>query len=396
MFLNEVTLKINKQHLKAYQNGYPLILRDNLETWRDDLHEGDLIRLVDSGGRFVAKGYYGLQNKGIGWIFTTEEQVNLDGSLFKRLIHKALEKRQSLFNDESTTAFRLFNGEGDGLGGITVDYYDGYLLFQWYSIGIYHYQKEFTRTWFDLPFVKGIYEKKRFETTEQASDFVGGTEAPLPLIVKENGINYATYLNDGWMTGIFLDQRDVRKRIMDHYASGKTVLNTFSYTGAFSVAALYGGALQTTSVDVAKRSRKKTAEQFEVNGIDPEAQAIVVEDVFQYFKYAKRKGLSFDLVITDPPSFARTKKITFRVAKDYPELLREVIAITARHGVIVASTNYAGFSLSKFTELVEKAFNGTGRSFAIRETYRLPHDFQVNKSFNEGNYLKVLFLELDI
>src|SRR5699024_1496866 len=124
-------------------------------------------------------------------------------------------------------------------------------------------------------------------------DFVAGERGEFPIIVKENNIHYAVDLNDGAMCGIFLDQRDVRKAIRDKYAKGKQVLNTFSYTGAFSVAASLGEAAHTTSVDLAKRSLPKTIEQFSVNSIDYEAQNIHVMDVFDYFKYARRKKLMF-------------------------------------------------------------------------------------------------------
>ena len=159
-----------------------------------------------------------------------------------------------------------------------------------------------------------------------------------------------------------LDQRDVRKAIRDRYAEGKTVLNTFSYTGAFSVAAALGGATKTTSVDLANRSKSKTIEQFSMNGIDYEAQDIIVEDVFHYFKYAVKKNLTFDLVILDPPSFARSKKVTFSAAKDYTNLLKQAITITEDHGVIVASTNSAAFDMKKFKGFIKTAFKNAMKS----------------------------------
>ena len=122
-------------------------------------------------------------------------------------------------------------------------------------------------------------------------------------------MNFAVYLNDGAMVGVFLDQRNVRKQIRDKYAKGRTVLNMFSYTGAFSVFAALGGASKTTSVDLANRSLSKTIEQFSVNEVDYEAQDIIVEDVFLYFKYAAKKKMKFDMVVLDPPSFARSKNI---------------------------------------------------------------------------------------
>lgn len=194
------------------------------------------------------------------------------------------------------------------------------------------------------------------------------------------------------MVGVFLDQKDVRKTIRDKYAKGKTVLNTFSYTGAFSVYASLGGATKTTSVDLAKRSLPKTREQFEVNGIDVEAQSIIVEDVFNYFKYAVRKKLMFDMVVLDPPSFARSKKHTFSASKDYVNLLKEAIQITSKDGIIVASTNSANFSMMRFRDFIFKAFKELKGKYKVEESFTLPKDFRVDPKFKEGDYLKVVFI----
>ncbi|MBM5607905.1 class I SAM-dependent rRNA methyltransferase [Listeria ivanovii] len=391
---NSIKVKIFPKFTKGYKEGYPLILKERMEKWPKELEEGDTLELIDASGKFVARGYHGKQNKGDGWLFTWDKKEQLDETFLTNLITTAKDKRQFLFADDSTTAFRIFNGEGDGFGGFTADYYDGYLVIQWYSIGIYSFQKMILDIFMSLPEIKGIYEKRRFQE-DTKDDFVAGQKAAFPLIIKENGINYATYLDDGWMTGIFLDQRDVRRRISEDYAISKNVLNTFSYTGAFSVAALFGGASKTTSVDVAGRSLAKTKEQLEVNGLDPATQSIIVEDVFHYFKYALRKQLTFDLIIVDPPSFARTKKVTFRAAKDYPNLLREIIDITATGGTIIASTNYAGFGMKAFKKMIATAFESTERTYKITESHSLPADFTIDKNFPEGNYLKVLFLILD-
>ncbi len=394
--MKELTLHVASKYVKLYQNGFPLLQREMIVDWPKQITEGQILRIMSPNQAFLGKAYYGKQNKGDGWIFSRKEDETLSTEFFRSLLQEATQNRQELFHDDTTTAFRLFNGEGDGLGGLTIDYYDGFLLLQWYSAGIYSYQKALVRAVARLPFVKGIYEKKRFLREENTHDFVSGEVPEFPLLVKENGMSYATYLDDGWMTGIFLDQRNVRRRIMEEFAGQKKVLNTFSYTGAFSVAALYGGALHTTSVDVAKRSVAKTNEQFSVNGFNPEDQSILVWDVFEYMKFAKRKNMQFDLVIADPPSFARTKKITFSVAKDYGTLMEELISITALNGTIIASTNYANFSLKKFKEVILDAFKQSKRTFKIRETHTLPSDFKVHPKFPEGNYLKVLILELDV
>ena len=290
----------------------------------------------------------------------------------------------------------MFNGEGDGIGGLTIDYFAGYYLLTWYSKGIYHFRERIIHALKELVEFKGIYQKKRFDEKGQyieEDDFVAGERGQFPLIVKENGVNFAVYLNESAMVGVFLDQRDVRRTIRDKYAKGKTVLNTFSYTGAFSVFAALGGATKTTSVDLANRSRSKTIEQFTVNGIDPETQAIMVEDVFKYFKYAVKKQVKFDMVILDPPSFARSKKFVFSAEKDYKNLLKEAIAITANNGTIVASTNCSAFGMEKFKSFIDTAFKESGSRYKLLEQFSLPQDFKTSKNFPEGNYLKVVFIK---
>ena len=129
-----------------------------------------------------------------------------------------------------------------------------------------------------------------------------------------------------------------------------------------------------------------------MNGIDYEAQDIIVEDVFHYFKYAVKKNLKFDLVILDPPSFARSKKVTFSAAKDYTNLLKQAITITEDHGVIVASTNSAAFDMKKFKGFIKTAFQECNERYEILEEYSLPEDFRTIKEFPEGDYLKVVFI----
>ncbi|RFA35820.1 RlmI/RlmK family 23S rRNA methyltransferase [Virgibacillus dokdonensis] len=392
----EVTLHINDDYSKQMREGYPLIHKEAVKE-QNLPEEGSVVRLLDMKNRFIANGYIGIQNKGVGWILTHRQDPFDLAALFQSKILAAMNKRQGFFQSPDTNAFRVFNGEGDGIGGLTIDYYAGYYLINWYSEGIYAYKQFVIDVLDTLGDYDAIYEKKRFhkhgEYVED-DDFIKGERGEFPIIVKENGMQYAVYLNDGAMTGIFLDQRDVRKAIRDTYAEGKRVLNTFSYTGAFSIAAALGGAEKTTSVDLAKRSKPKTVEQFSVNEIDFEQHEIVVMDVFDYFKYARRKQLQYDLVILDPPSFARSKKRTFRTAKDYPTLLQDAISITSNHGVIVASTNNASFGMKKFKGFIKQACHKMHVNYNILEQYQLPADFQTNKQFIQSNYLKVCIVQI--
>ena len=393
----KVDVSLQKKDATKLKAGYPLIEKKALSSQALNASEGAVLYVHDENNYYIGTGYYGKQNKGIGWIVSYNPSEEIDDQVFfQKKFQAAFEKRNDYFDQAETTAFRLFNGEGDGIGGLSIDYFSGYLVINWYSEGIYSFKQNILKALDSIGEFQGIYEKKRFDHKGkymEDDDFIKGTEAPAPLIIKENNIQYAVYLNDGAMVGIFLDQKDVRKLIRDKYANGKTVLNTFSYTGAFSVAAALGGAT-TVSVDLAKRSDEKTKEQFILNGLNPEEHEIRVMDVFDYFKYAKRKSIQYDMVILDPPSFARSKKHVFRSAKDYPKLLQQAIEITKDKGIIVASTNNASFSMKKFQQFIKEAFEQTNQTFKIHEERSLPKDFVYCKEYKESNYLKVVVIEV--
>ncbi|WP_416147873.1 class I SAM-dependent rRNA methyltransferase [Salipaludibacillus sp. HK11] len=392
----ETTIKVIKAQSNKYQSGYPLLMKEALVNPHVLKTPGQHLNVVDEQGVYIGKAYYGLQNKGVGWIVTNKKDQALNQTLFDEKISKAVEQRTAFYDDPDTTAFRVFNGEGDGIGGITIDYFDGYYLINFYSEGIYQFKNNVVEAISKNTNFQGIYEKKRFATDGKYlddDDFVTGDRGEFPLIVQENGVNIAVYLNEGAMVGVFLDQRDVRKAIRDRYAYGKTVLNTFSYTGAFSIFAALGSAAKTTSVDLANRSLPKTIEQFALNELDYQEHEIYVEDVFKFFKRAVKKEKRYDTVILDPPSFARSKKTTFSAAKDYKDLLKQAIAITEDDGVIIASTNHSAVSRKKFRGFVDKAFTELGLGFKIIENYSLPDDFRVHPAYPEGDYLKVLFIQ---
>lgn len=393
----EIDLIVKQEFVKIYKEGYPLISKESIPDWDKVKEEGTIINLLDSKGKFILKAYHGVQNKGYGWALSTNKDEIINQEFFTKKIKSALEYRKDFFTNKDTTAFRVLNGEGDGLGGLTIDYFDGFYMLTWYSLGIYEFKSDILEALKNSVEYKGIYQKKRFDSKgkylDDSDDFICGDKAQSPTLVKENGVNFAIYLDDGAMVGVFLDQRDARKAIRDKYAKGKTVLNTFSYTGAFSVAAALGGASKTTSVDLAKRSLPKTTEQFLINNIDAQSQDIVVEDIFNYFKFAIKKKLSFDLVVLDPPSFARSKKHTFSASKDYVNLLKEAIQVTNKGGIIVASTNSANFSMMTFSDFISKAFKELNGRYEVKERFSLPKDFRVSQHFKEGDYLKVVFIK---
>ncbi|BCA86099.1 SAM-dependent methyltransferase [Enterococcus saigonensis] len=385
-------IQMNKFGVKKLRQHYPLIQADDIAV--DLTIKSDWVDFVDQKGNFLAKGYLGKQNKGIGWVLAWQDET-INQAFYARIFAKAKALRQTFFNDETTTAFRIFNGEADGLGGLTIEWYDHYAVFSWYNDTLYKEKNKIVAAFKEIyPEVLGAYEKIRFAGELPESLHIYGKEAPEPLIVKENSVNFAIYLNEGLMTGIFLDQRQVRGLLVDGLAAGKTVLNMFSYTGAFSVAAAMGGALSTTSVDLAKRSLSKTREQFEVNGLDLATQKIHVMDVFNYFSYALKKGLKYDVIVLDPPSFARNKKQVFKVKNHYGQLIAESLPILTEEGIIIASANTANVTLDKFQQMIENEFVAAKVDYKLLDTKRLPTDFHVSQIFPEGNYLKVLIYQV--
>ena len=350
------------------------------------------VEVHSQDGNFLGTAYLSQQNKGLGW-FVSTDKVAFNQAFFETLFRQAKEKRKAYYQDDLTTAFRLFNQEGDGFGGLTVDLYGDYAVFSWYNSYVYQIRKVISEAFRQVfPEVLGTYEKIRFKGLDYESAHVYGQEAPDFFTVLENGVLYQVFMNDGLMTGIFLDQHEVRGSLVDGLAMGKSLLNMFSYTAAFSVAAAMGGASQTTSVDLAKRSRELSQAHFQANGISTDDHRFVVMDVFEYFKYAKRKGLTYDVIVLDPPSFARNKKQTFSVAKDYHKLISQSLEILNPGGIIIASTNAANVSRQKFTEQIDKGF--AGRSYQILNKYGLPADFAYNKKDESSNYLKVISMKV--
>ena len=362
-----------------------------------DFHQLDLdnqlVALYNHSRQFLGTAYLSRQNKGIGW-FLGNGKVDLIESYFESLFSKAKQKRQHFENSDLTTAYRLFNQDGDNFGGVTIDRYADFVVFSWYNTFVYQYRdiivKAFQKVY---PAVKGGYEKIRFKGLDYESAHIYGQEAPETFTILENGVKYSAFMNDGLMTGIFLDQHEVRDALINELGLGKRVLNMFSYTAAFSVAAAMGGAIETTSVDLAKRSRELSQAHFDANGLDMTNHHFVVMDVFEYFKYAKRKNLTFDLIVIDPPSFARNKKQTFSVAKDYHHLISQALEVLSDDGTIIASTNAANLTVAQFKKQLEKGFASVKHEYIRLQ--QLPSDFTVNKADMSSNYLKVFTIKVE-
>ncbi|MDY4646569.1 MAG: class I SAM-dependent rRNA methyltransferase [Aerococcus suis] len=387
-------LKIRTQAQQAFKDGLKLVKQNDF-VHDPQFEEGEIVELVDERGHFVKQAYLAKQNKGIGWIVDEAFAHVSPASFFTKVFAKAKEKREALIKDELTTAYRIYNGEGDGVGGFSIDWYDGYALIQWYSLGIYRYREAIlTAIRTIYPDCQGVVGKNRFKAENLPKSEVLAGDIPETVTVLENGLSYVTRLNDGWMTGIFLDQRDVRQYIQWELAPGRTLLNLFCYAGAFSVAAAMGGSYATTSVDVAKRTTDLVTEGWEINGLPTDGHDIYIMDVFDYYDYAAKKGQTFDVIVMDPPSFARTKKHTFKASKDYHQLVTKALDLLAPDGYLVCSTNAANVSRDHFMQLIRKGSKKAQRKLNHLQSFGLPADFPVPAGNPESDYLKVEVFQL--
>lgn len=277
----------------------------------------------------------------------------------------ARDGRQLLFDDD-TNAYRLLN-EHD----VIVDWYDGHALVQW--------QTETTRP-LDL---NATTVHEQIVTKQRRTMPVGPALERFPI--RENGLTYLVNFGEGLATGIFLDQRENRYRLLSGKIAGKTVLNCFAYTCAFSVASAKAGAI-TTSVDLSRNYLEWGKENFRANDLDPAAHDFVFGDVFEWLKRFAKRGQTWDIVLLDPPTFSTTKRgRSFRAERDYLDLAKLAAALVAPGGTLFCSTNQRTFTPEAFERTVRQC----GRAMATTEFETVPFDFL------PADYLKTVWAALE-
>lgn len=352
-----------------------------LEGLDAELCGGELLHLFDKGGRFIAAAYYGVQNKAIGWIISKQPLNKLDTDFFIRKFENAFSKRLGMLQNPKTNVFRIFNGEGDGFGGLTIDYYDANMLVNYYSNGAFAYRKSILAALKRTADAASITEKLRVgENPTTYADPLNPKSGD--FVVLENGVKCLVNLESGGMTGIFMDQREVRKAVRNLYSKNRRVLNLFSYSALFSVFAALGGAKSTTNIDIAKRSHEIARANFKLNGLDASAHSFLTDDAFDFLDSAAKQGQKYDLIIIDPPSFSTSKSGTFSSEKGLKSLIEAALAVAAKNSVIVVSTNNSKISKEKFRAVVSE-------KICIEKEFSVPADYRVHREFPESDYLKV-------
>ena len=315
---------------------------------------------------------------------------------FPELLHKALERRRALgLPGADTTCYRLVHGEGDGLPSFTVDVYGEWLVASVYdeaahprsqkaedSSAAYELEARFLDALAGLGF-RGIYLKNR---PRQANELdarertlrcppqaVRGESAPDAFVVHESGMPFEVRLGDGLSTGLFLDQRENRKRLREA-ARDKRVLNLFAYTCAFGVAAALGGARSTTNLDVAKPVLERGKHNYALAGIALEGHTFLARDALEALPRMARREERFDIVVLDPPSYASNKGRRFSVERDYAELAAHALGVLAPDGVLLACTNHQRLASADLVHAVRKGAAKAGRAVRDLSEWAPPPD----------------------
>ncbi|MGZ3450706.1 MAG: class I SAM-dependent methyltransferase [Polyangiales bacterium] len=303
-----------------------------------------------------------------------------DREAFDDALEVAREERFALGRSSDTTAFRLINEGGDGLPGLAVDVYGDHLIAQFYGDDP---QNPVLDALESLGFA-GIYLKIRPKQANVIGDArterfapsaaVRGQSADPEIEIREHGVPYLARLGDGLSTGIFLDQRENRRRVRS-LAAGKRVLNLFAYTCPFTIAAASGGASRTVSVDAAKPAIDRGIRGLAHAGLAGDHHAFVIDDVFDWLDRARRKSDRFDLVILDPPSYSTVGKTRFSTSSDYRSLAALAMAVVAKDGQLLACSNHRQTVQAKLRRLLHEAAREAGRTVVQMKDLPFPADF---------------------
>ena len=322
------------------------------------------------------------------------EKTIIDENFWFEKINKAYQYRIQLnILNENTNVCRLFFGEGDGAPGLILDYYDGHVVFQAHSWGVYIQKENISNAIIRVlgTELKSIYDKssetisKHFTEKTKNGFLFGSIETEDVLVIENNHVFKIDFIN-GQKTGFFIDQRDNRK-LLGKYCKNKSVLNTFSYTGGFSVYASKSGANKVDSVDVSQGAINLCEENIKIN--DVHNHQCFVEDTFEFLKDKKN---SYDVIILDPPAFAKSRDSKHNAVTAYKRLNATAIKLIKKNGIIFTFSCSGVIDKMLFYNTITAAAIEAGRNIKILHYLYQPADHPVTPYFSEGEYLKGMVL----
>ena len=380
--------------------GHPWVYRDALRRPPARLEAGAVVDLADSQGRFVGRGLWDPESPIAVRVHERDPETPLDAGSFARRIEAALAVRARLFEAGDTDAYRLVNGEGDRVPGLVIDRYrdvavlrlDGGALQPWMEalrsplaaalghIGVRSAGVRISRDTRDARGAGGALV-----------DHLWGPPIPERMMVRERGLALEVDLHFGHKTGTFLDHRENLARVRALGRGRARALNLFSYSGGFSIAAALGGAAHVTSVDTAGPAHAAAQRSFRENGLDPGRHTFVTGDVFAFLEAAEKRGDRFDLVISDPPSFAPSEKARPRAITSYRRLHRACAAVLAPGGTFCAASCSSHVTESDFLGTLDDSALGRA-DLRVAAMLGQPEDHPFLPAWIEGKYLKLAVL----
>ena len=398
---NQPKLVVGPETVRMLELGHPWVIADRFTKSWPQLPAGTVAALVTGSGDFVATALLDPQDRIVARILARRPML-LDRSWLGKQIDKAVTLRTEHARLEGTTAYRLINGEGDGLPGVTVDRYGCHLLLQLYSEAWRPHLPLLSAGLQERLAPEGIYEKTRPRETRELgakgnkkySRLLCGRPAPGRSVVQENGLNYLVDLEEGLNTGLFLDQRRNRLDLIERVQS-KRVLNLFAYTGAFSVAAAASGATQVTSVDVSAPYLDWAQENFRANRLDPKRHEFLLGDCFAVLANLRKARRTFEIIVTDPPSFSTTSKSRFTTRQGTAEVVAAALPLLTPGGLLMACSNHQKVELADYLKELRRGALQAGSELRVIQTLGQPEDFPFPVTFPEGRYLKYVIAVRD-
>lgn len=383
----KVILKPGKE--KALRNRHPWIFSGAVDTL-PAFENGEVLPVYTASGDFLAKAYFHPENSICGRVLTfLDEPVE---HAIAQSITKAIALREKMFDREKTNCFRLINAEGDGLPGLIIDIYDDLAVVQINTQGMQRLKPLIVEKLKAKLKLRGIFEKSHSAARrhEGLPDSLGPLygECPKEMLVKENGVLFRVAIEEGQKTGFFLDQREMRQLIF-RLSKNKRVLNCFSYTGGFSLFALKGGAEFVTSIDSSEDACRYARENTLLNHVPLSQHEVVRADVFDYLKTLKQPS---DIVILDPPAFAKKRQDVNDACRGYKEMNRRVFEMMPPDSYLLTCSCSHFIDGDLFQQVVFQAAIEAGREAMICSRHIQAADHPVSLFHPEGDYLKGLLL----
>ncbi|MBN1791585.1 MAG: class I SAM-dependent rRNA methyltransferase [Bacteroidales bacterium] len=390
----KIILKAGKE--SSVMRLHPWIFSGAIQKADGDLQEGDIVEVFSHDRQFLAMGHYQIGSIAVR-IFTFQ-QVQPDADFWKLKIQNAFNLRESLklANSGATNVYRLVHGEGDGMPGLIIDYYNGVIVIQAHSVGMYKLRHQIASVILEL-FRNNqvtIYDKSEGTLPFKANlgaknEFLSGSTSIIDVV--ENGYHFRIDVTTGQKTGFYIDQRDNRL-LLTRYAAGKSVLNMFCYTGGFSVYALGGGANLVHSVDSSAQAIELTEKNVALNGGNDDRHKAVQADAFAYMNAI---GDAYDVIVLDPPAFAKHQDALNNALQGYKRLNAKAIEQIRSGGILFTFSCSQVVSKENFRKSVFAAAANTGRHVRILHQLTQPPDHPVSIYHPEGEYLKGLVLQVE-